>query len=173
MGVSILFLWQIDAIHLNHVTPVAHSLSDQHCATPKGNWNCIVSPPPLLFSFFQAIRDDVCPPFCHGSEQTKRQPVVICIVVPLPLKIYSTNTHTHSLRVGHVACFPGHFLWSSCFIVFADPISLPLWCDFSFCCPGQSYSHGSPGKEKQCDLYTNTPALTTTATTTWHNNAFT
>ena len=50
-GGSILFLWQIDAIHLNHVTPAAHSLSDQHCATPKGNWNCIVSPPPTSFFY--------------------------------------------------------------------------------------------------------------------------
>lgn len=74
--------------------------------------------------------------------------MVICIAVFLSLK-YITYTHTHR----------GYFLWSCCFIVFADPISLPLRCDFSQCSP----SHGSPG-----DLHSNT-ALTETMQ---HNDAF-
>lgn len=81
----------------------------------------------FCFVFLKAIRNDVCPPFYHKTEQTKQQPVVICTVVFLPLRIYiPLITHTHTWLV------PGCFLQSCCFIVLADPISLPLRCDFSF-----------------------------------------
>lgn len=104
--------------------------------TPKGNWNYIVNP--SFFSFFRQYGTMYVLYFAmRVSKKTKQQqPVVICTIVLLSLKIYSTNTHTHTHAAwsGRVACFPGHSLWSCCFIVFADPISLPLWCDFSLSC---------------------------------------
>lgn len=68
VGILFFFLWQIDVIHLNHVTCATHSLSDQRHATPKGNWNCIVVPhqqhPHPLFSSFPS-----CLFFLSGNKR--------------------------------------------------------------------------------------------------------
>ena len=119
MGGGILFFQQIDVIHLNRATPAAHSQSDQHLATPKGKWNCIVDP--LFSPLFQAIRDDICPLFCHESKQTKRQPVVICIAVLLPLKIYYSNARMHR----HTLTFRG---WSYALLPRSFSLELLLYC---------------------------------------------
>lgn len=140
-------MWSIWAMWLLQHTPWVTS------ATPKGNWNCM-SPPSFfsLFFFFSGNKRRCMLSILLWDWASKTTACSYMYHSPSsPKTIYreQTHTHTHPLRCGHVVpCFPGHFLWSCCFIVFADPISLPLWCDFSFCCPDQSYSHGSPGKEK-------------------------
>lgn len=66
-----------------------------------------------------------------------------------PSSLRNVFVTTHIQRAGRVACFPDHFLWSCCFIVLADPISLPSLVWFLFLLPPfQSRSHGSPEKEK-------------------------
>lgn len=111
-------------------------------ATPKGSRNCIVPP---LFSFFLGNKRRYMSSILPREWANKTTACSYMYRSPSPPK---NIFHMRPLRGGHVACFPGHFLWSCCFIVLTDPISLPLWCDFSFCCPGQSHSYGSPGKEK-------------------------
>lgn len=80
------------AMWLLQHTPRVTSAVPHPRATGIALW--AATSPPLLLSFiFKAIRADVCPPFYHESEQTKRQPVVI-VCQPPPLKyIYSANTH--------------------------------------------------------------------------------
>lgn len=94
---SILFSWQIDVIHLNHVTPAAHSPSDQHHTQGQLELQCDSPLPPFLTSFFfssAAIRDDVCPPILP-REWTNKTTASSYVYrgLSFPLKIYSRNKH--------------------------------------------------------------------------------
>lgn len=101
---SILFSWQIDVIHLNHVTPPAHSLSDQHHTQGQLELQCEPPPTPrspfLTFFSFSASNKRRCMSSILPRKWTNKTTACSYVYRGLssPLKKYIPGTNTPSER---------------------------------------------------------------------------